>query len=106
VRIEPGNGNLISFPNYRDLSSTNVVFLYAGFTTTRLNLGREPDSQRIVAMMVTSNLFELLGVQPARGRLFDPKANAPERDPRVAVRTRRLQPSRRLPGRSDRNTLL
>ena len=90
VRIEPGNGNLISFANYRDLPTTNVLTGYGVFTTTRLNFGREPHSQRVIAMMASANLFSLLGVQPAVGRAFDPQTNGPTQDPRVVVLSDRL----------------
>lgn len=38
LRIEPGNGNQISYPNYRDLPRTALLPAYGAYGLSRMNL--------------------------------------------------------------------
>ena len=65
---------LVSYPNYLDwrgrLRSFEDVALYDGFAEFTLT-GRG-DAERVAGGRASGNLFDLLGVRPALGRLFRP----------------------------------
>ncbi len=66
-----GDSFVFSYPMYRDLRDHNSVF--SGLIATRLtNVGLQWRNQPelVDAELVTGNYFEVLGVQPALGRLF------------------------------------
>src|SRR5262245_61723481 len=85
VNIEPGNGNQISYPNYRDLLESRTLPALAAYRMSRvaLRVGTEP--QNATAMVVTANFFDVLGARAARGRVFSAGEADPAREPRLAV---------------------
>ena len=70
---ETGRRVALSLDDARELakmvSSVASIAAYSGSTVT-LNDGGEPE--RVVAQLVTANVFPLLGIGPQRGRGFDP----------------------------------
>jgi putative ABC transport system permease protein len=85
VRIEPGNGNTVSYLNFRDMSGSRAFDGMLLTSDAALNW-RTGDSVRPVhAIGVSANFFEMLGVQAWLGRIFSMQENAPERDPQVVV---------------------
>ena len=87
VGVEPGNANQLSYPDYRDLQEVASFEGVAGFRMSGMNLGSRERATPISIVNVTANFFEVLGVVPARGRLFSPVDDASERDPRTVVVT-------------------
>ena len=90
LRIEPGNSNLVSVPNFRDLLPHSVISAYAAYGTMRLDLGRAPETRSVVGMMLSSNLFDVVGARTAQGRAFDAQAHAPQQNARVVIVSDRL----------------
>jgi predicted permease len=75
-----------SYPTYRDIRDRNDVFTdVLGWTISLVGLGRQGDTRRSVAAIVSSNYFSVLGVQMARGRSFLPEEEIPGRAVSVAV---------------------
>jgi predicted permease len=68
-------GNLpVSHLNYKDLRAQNAVFTDMGaFTFAQVNYSTGRESEQIVAQVVSSNYFSLLGTQPVMGRGFLPE---------------------------------
>ncbi|MCU1234483.1 MAG: hypothetical protein JWP63_2450, partial [Candidatus Solibacter sp.] len=65
--------------NYRDWKRMATSFSAMGaYTNIALNLGGTGDPERLEGAAVTSDLFPLLGVQPALGRLFTAAEDRPE----------------------------
>jgi predicted permease len=64
-------GQTFSYPMYRDFRDRNQVFtgVLARFGTAS-TLVVEGQSERVQSEVVSGNFFEVLGVQPAAGRLF------------------------------------
>ena len=87
VGVEPGNANQFSYPDYRDLQDVGSFDGVAGFRMSGMNLGPRERAVPVSIVHVSANFFEVLGVVPARGRLFLPVDDAPEREPRVVVVT-------------------
>ena len=79
-----------SYPMYRDLRDRNTVFsgMLATFAATgnyAIALNSHGETERASAELVSGNYFEMLGVRPALGRLFQQSDDlAPEANP-VAV---------------------
>jgi putative ABC transport system permease protein len=71
VNPKTGNRNAVSYPSYLDLRdktrSFNGLAAYTG-RSVAITEGTEP--ARVRGQLVSANLFQLLGVQPQRGRLF------------------------------------
>jgi predicted permease len=80
------DGDYFSYPMYKDLRDQNQVFdgliatapATAGFT-------RDASSQVLDVELVTGNYFNVLGVQPALGRMFSPSDDAPNATPATVV---------------------
>ena len=72
VRIEPGNGNQIASPNYRDILPGVTFDGFAAYAMTRFNLRTGNDVERVMGIITTASFFELLGVTPQAGRGFAP----------------------------------
>ena len=70
------------FIDYRDQNQT--LDQIAAFCNVGLNLAGNEKTERLQAMRVSANLFELLGVDAAVGRLFVAEDDEPARKP-VAV---------------------
>jgi putative ABC transport system permease protein len=83
VYIEPGNGNQLSYPNYLDLSENQAMV--AGYRMTGVILRSGEAIDKVSAMTVTGNFFEVLGARPVLGRTFTSDEAAPERTPALAV---------------------
>jgi putative ABC transport system permease protein len=70
-------GNLLqtSYPNYKDYRDGNTVFTgLAGYSFPQaLSALIGPAPEQLFCEMVTGNYFQVLGVRPARGRLFGPE---------------------------------
>ena len=63
----------LSYPNFVDFREQNEVFSgVAGFTQTGLTLTGFGKPSLETAFLVSANYFEVLGVQPALGRMFRP----------------------------------
>lgn len=79
-RTQEGRGfDTVSFPTYADLRDRDSVFegVFAmEFEPKPLSLGGDAGAERVYSHFVSSNYFQVLGVEPAVGRFFDP---APER---------------------------
>jgi macrolide transport system ATP-binding/permease protein len=60
-----------SYPNYKDFRDRNEVFSgLIGYLFTPLNLSHDGINERVWGYVVTGNYFEVLGVQPALGRVI------------------------------------
>lgn len=68
---------LPDFLDYRDQNQT--LDQVAAFSNVGLNLTGSEKTERLQAMRVSANLFELLGVDAAVGRLFVPEDDEPAR---------------------------
>jgi predicted permease len=100
VRIEPGNGNQISYLNYRDLRG-NAAFADAAISgATPLNLRSGDEIRALAGMQVSGNFFQLLGVNAFVGRTFTASESDPEQRARVVVLDHALWSGR---FRADRN---
>ncbi len=86
------DSSFIGFPentpapgNYKDWKAQNQSFEdMAAYRRSSLNLTGDGQPERLIAGRVTANLFSVLGVQPAMGRMFLPEDDKPGA-PNVAV---------------------
>ena len=67
VRIEPGNGNQIAYPNARDLVVGDAFEGLAAYGMIRLNLRTGGTSEQIAGLTVSPTFFDVLGARPAMG---------------------------------------
>ena len=68
-----GCDEIFSYPMYRDLAEADVGFAgLAGHRDLGVNLALGERTVSGEGLMVSGNYFQLLGVQPALGRLFSP----------------------------------
>lgn len=69
-----GDGNEISYPMYVDFRDHNEVFsgMFARFGRT-MHVGYAGKPERANGELVSGTYFDVLGVHPARGRLFTPQ---------------------------------
>lgn len=90
LRNEAGEyvGDLaLSYPNYLDLRERSGSFSHlALYQWGPMNLTGGLEPQRVTGMFVTGNYFDMLGIEAARGRLFNPRDDEKTSDP-VAVLT-------------------
>jgi len=105
VRIEPGNGNNISYPNFVDLSGNRGFDGMLVTTGASLNWRVGDSVQNVQGLAVSGNFFELLGNRPWLGRVFSAAENGPAGNTEVAVLgydfwQRRLQGDRGIAGRT------
>ena len=78
----------VPFANYQDYRRENRIFDdVAAFNYSDVNLAGSAESlpQRLQAMAVSANLFQVLGVSPAFGQAFLPDQNQPGRDDAVIL---------------------
>ncbi len=79
--------NSISYPMYKDYRERNQVF--EGILCRRgevVNLGYQSSTERAEAELVSGNYFEVLGIEPALGRVFTlGDERAPGADPVVVL---------------------
>ncbi len=85
VVVEPGNGNQLSYPNFRDLQESGILAAVVGSRRVGLNLRAGELAQRVFGLAVTPGFFEGLGIQARWGRVFTASESVPEREPRLAV---------------------
>ena len=83
VYIEAGNGNQLSYPNYLDLAKSQAMV--AGYQRAGVILRSGEAIDKVGAMAVTGNFFEVLRVPLALGRTFTTEEAAPEQAPTLAV---------------------
>src|SRR6185295_10683123 len=78
----------VSYPNYVDwrqrARSFEDIAIYNGFD--QFTMTGQGDPERVRGGLASGNLFTLLGIAPAAGRLIDPRDDRPEAEP-VAVIT-------------------
>ena len=78
----------LSFPDYRDLEG-RTTGVFSAVSTGQVEMVQPPAGAQTTAIMVefvTGNYFELLGVEAARGRLFQPEEGRnPGEDPLVVL---------------------
>src|ERR1041384_2694521 len=61
----------VSWQNYKDWRDQSHSFESVGAVrNTAMTLSGTGDAERLPAQMVTANLFDLLGIQPERGRMI------------------------------------
>ena len=85
VQIEPGNGDQISYLNYRDLrgiAAFDDLAISAGAT---LNLRRGDRLEQVSGLQVSGNFFQILGIDAALGRTFNDEEGDPARRHQVLV---------------------
>jgi len=67
-----GMDSVFSFPMYRDLAAADTALLgVAGHCAFGANLSHQGETVSSQGMLVTGTYFEVLGLRPALGRLFD-----------------------------------
>jgi len=72
-----------SYPDYQDYLKNQVVDI-AAYTGGGTILNSDGQAERVFAPSVSANFFSVLGVQPVRGRLFQPDEDK-QNGPRVVV---------------------
>jgi putative ABC transport system permease protein len=85
VQIEPGNGDQISYLNYRDLHGLGAFDDLAISSGATLNLRRGDRLEQLTGLQVSGNYFQLLGVDAALGRTFNAEESDPARRQQVLV---------------------
>ena len=82
----PKSFRAFSYPTYCDVRDQNTVFSgVLAHNTTVVGVGEKGNTRRVMADMVSSNYFSVLGVSPAHGRAFLPEEEKPGRGERVAI---------------------
>ena len=82
----PKSFRAFSYPTYCDVRDRNAVFSgVLAHNTTVVGIGEKGNTRRVMADLVSSNYFSVLGVPPALGRAFLPDEETPGRGERVAV---------------------
>lgn len=75
-----------SLPNIEDYRSANTTFeAIAVYNNASANLTGSGDAQRLLGARASANLFTVLGVPPARGRVFTEDEDQPGRDAVVVI---------------------
>ena len=85
LRIEPGNSNLISYLNFRDLSGSGAFAGMALESATNLNWRNGDGVEAVRSVALSANFFSVAGTSAWLGRAFTVEEAAPERNPNVAV---------------------
>ena len=63
-----------SYPNYKDFRDRNDVLSgLAAHRIVPLSMSRDGNNERLWGYMVSANYFDVLGVNPVRGRTFQPE---------------------------------
>jgi hypothetical protein len=70
VTIDPGNGNRISYPNYRDLGGSPAFAGTAVTTMGTVSLRDQNRVENVLALETSANYFQLLGAGAWLGRTF------------------------------------
>ena len=75
-----------SYPTYRDLREQNTVFTdVMAYTLAMVGIGEKSDTRRVIASVVSSSYFSVLGVTPVIGRAFLPEEETPGASAPVAL---------------------
>ncbi len=83
---DPKSFRAFSYPTYCDIRDRNSVFAGVfAHNSTVVGLGEKQSTRRVMADIVSSNYFSVLGVPPAYGRSFLPDEEKPGRGERVAI---------------------
>ncbi|MDE3136804.1 MAG: ABC transporter permease [Acidobacteriota bacterium] len=78
--------NPLSFPNFKDVRAANTVFsAMSAFMPTGVTLTGRGTPERVFAMLVSANYFDVLGVRAVLGRTFLPGEDAKPGGNAVAV---------------------
>lgn len=85
VGVEAGPSRQFSYENYRDLRDSDAFAGVAGFRVSALNRRVDDDLERVGALIVTANFFDVLGIPTQLGRPFHAGEAQPERSPRLVV---------------------
>jgi predicted permease len=86
VFVQPTRSGGFSFPDYRDLRDRNETFSgLAGYRISPMHLEDATGAERVWGYLATGNYFDLLGVRPAIGRLFDARDERRPGDSPIAV---------------------
>ncbi len=85
VQIEPGNGDQISYLNYRDLRGIPSFDDLAISAGVALNVRRGDRLEQLSGLQVSGNFFQILGVDAAFGRTFNAEEADPARRQQVLV---------------------
>src|SRR5437879_10608320 len=86
TRLAGQDHNVVSPGNYLDWKRQNDVFeSMAGFRAASSVLTVGSRSEQLQKQLVTADLFPLLGVQPARGRLFTAEDDRPGVDSTLLI---------------------
>ncbi len=89
-RREHISDDITSYPNYLDWRDQNSTYAeLAGFSPTSFSLTGAGEPERLAGAAVTANFFDVMGIQPAIGRVFGPASEVEGRDG-VAVLSRGL----------------
>jgi len=71
--IQGRNNSTQSFPNYLELRDRNTTFSgLMAYRTAPMGLESADGARRVWGYLATGNYFDVLGVKPALGRLFQP----------------------------------
>jgi predicted permease len=82
----PQSFTAFSYPTYCDIRDQNTVFSgVMAHNTTVVGVGEKGNTRRVMADLVSSNYFAVLGVPPAYGRAFLSEEEKPGRGERVAI---------------------
>ena len=90
VQIEPGNGDQISYLNFRDLHGVSGFDDLAISTGATLTLRRGDRLEQLTGLQVSGNFFSLLGVGAVLGRTFNAEESDPVRRQHVLVLAHRF----------------
>ncbi len=86
VRIEPGNSNHISYPNFRDLAGGSSAFAGMSLNSgTTLNWRHGVAMEPVNGMSLSANFFTFSGAHAWLGRTFTSDEADPDRNPNVVV---------------------
>jgi putative ABC transport system permease protein len=85
LRIEAGRSGQMSYPNYRDLQENRIFDGLAAYTLSQESWSAGTAPRTVRSHLVTSNFFDVLGVQAARGRTFPDAEAKPEQKAQLVV---------------------
>jgi putative ABC transport system permease protein len=78
--------DITSFPNYRDWRDQNSAYAQlAAFTPSAFSLTGAGEPERLQGAQATANFFDVMGVKPVAGRVFDVSNEKPGNDTVVVL---------------------
>ena len=84
-RVEPGNSDQFSWPNYEDLRDSRIFEATAGYRAGSFSMRGDGMADRVTGLIVTPDFFDTLGDATAMGRTFTANEAHPSRQPRLVV---------------------